>query len=238
MEWKSRQLGPTNMTSKIKNIVVFLIVILSFMNKGSKANIVKWKVSKKGICLCVCLSWLKSFDGMKGSWWNFQDHSNSVQVILEQGRQISLHQGYGPVPKPACFWKICLLSEFLSYMGVTYLFGNLRTRSPSKFFMQFVIMCCPWAPECAVCEGYAFFNKKCTSAQFVKFFHVAVTLLMHDHLSLPPNRTAKTSRHQISIYFMTVWFDNNTAHFSLVLLSNLSTLTIWIFNECLSSTSG
>jgi hypothetical protein len=29
----------------------------------------------------------------------------------------------------ACFSKIYLLPEFLSYRGVTYLFGNLRTRA-------------------------------------------------------------------------------------------------------------
>jgi hypothetical protein len=29
----------------------------------------------------------------------------------------------------ACFQKIYLLPEFLSYWGVTYLFGNLETRA-------------------------------------------------------------------------------------------------------------
>jgi hypothetical protein len=29
--------------------------------------------------------------------------------------------------------------------------------------MPFLIRCLTWAIECAVHEGYAFFNKKCTS---------------------------------------------------------------------------
>ncbi len=60
---------------------------------------VKWKISKRAfkklthpymdgrvlVYVSVCLSFRKSwitFDGMKGSWWNVQDQSNSVQVIL------------------------------------------------------------------------------------------------------------------------------------------------------------
>jgi len=58
------------------------------------------------LCLCVCLSGLKSwitFDGMKGSWWNFRDQSNSSQVIFGQENQISRPKGYGHGLKTACF---------------------------------------------------------------------------------------------------------------------------------------
>jgi hypothetical protein len=71
-------------------------------SRVSKANVVKWMVSKKGIkflawriwmggYIYVCASvWpqekvLITFDGMNKSWWNFQDHSNSVQVIFGWG---------------------------------------------------------------------------------------------------------------------------------------------------------
>ncbi len=53
----------------------------------------------EGMSLCACLSRLKSwitFDGMKGSWWNFQDQSNSVQLGFGQWSWISLPPGYGP----------------------------------------------------------------------------------------------------------------------------------------------
>ncbi len=82
----------------------------------SKANIVKWKESKKGrkilthlhmdgracVCLCVCLSRLKSwinFDGVKGSWWNFQDQSNSLQVIFWRSVRSAGLQGTAMSPK-------------------------------------------------------------------------------------------------------------------------------------------
>jgi hypothetical protein len=37
--------------------------------------------------------------------------------------------GHDCRPKTACFLKIYLLSEFLSYRDMTYLFGNHRTRA-------------------------------------------------------------------------------------------------------------
>jgi hypothetical protein len=97
-----------------------------------------WSVYGWGECVCLsvsvylCLSGLKSwitFDGMKGSWWNFQDQFNSLQVISGQGCQISCPQWYSPEPITACFYKIHLLPELLSYRDVTYLFGNLETRA-------------------------------------------------------------------------------------------------------------
>ena len=58
---------------------------------------------RASVCLSVsvCLSGLKSwitFDGMKGSWWNFQDqsNSNSIQVLLRCGFQISWPHSPGP----------------------------------------------------------------------------------------------------------------------------------------------
>ncbi len=47
------------------------------------------------VCLSIFKSWI-TFDGMKGSWRNFQDQSNSAQVIFGRGSQISQPQGYGP----------------------------------------------------------------------------------------------------------------------------------------------
>ncbi len=49
------------------------------------------------ICLCVCLPRLKSrinFDGMKGFWWNFQDQTNSLQLIFEL-----MYQAMNPLSK-------------------------------------------------------------------------------------------------------------------------------------------
>jgi hypothetical protein len=127
---------------------------LSFTNRASEANVVKWKVSKRAsknftwlymngrayvclsICLClsvclsVCQSWWKNwitFDWMKGSWWSFQDLSNSFQVIFGWGCQISWTQGYGSGPKQHVSRKYI---SFLSFCpaGVCHTF--LETLGP------------------------------------------------------------------------------------------------------------
>ncbi len=104
--------------------------ILSFMNRVSEANVVKWKGSKTGIknfaCSymdggsCVCLTGLKSwitFDGMKGFWWNFQDQSNSSQVIFGQENLISRPKCYNPVFRNS--WKILLMKVLLKCLTFT-----------------------------------------------------------------------------------------------------------------------
>ncbi len=130
--------------SYIKNWYINFEIYPS-QNRVSKANVVKWKVSKKGIkflawhiwmgghiyicvsvylyvCLCVCLisrkTWIK-FDGMNKSWWNFQDHSNSVHVNFGQRSQISQPQNYGPGPKMTWLLKLYLLPEISSYRDMT-----------------------------------------------------------------------------------------------------------------------
>jgi hypothetical protein len=81
-----------------------------------EANIVKWKIFShiymdyrgyicSSVCQCVCVNKI-IFDRMKGSCWNFHDHSNSVQVIFEQWSQISQPPGYGPGPK----WHVSIKS--------------------------------------------------------------------------------------------------------------------------------
>jgi len=106
----------------------------------------KWKVSKRalkylplciwmGECVCmsvhvsVCLSVLeKNLNNIwwnEGSHWNFKDQSNLVQVIFGCGSQISWSLVYSRGLYTACFKKIYLLVEFLSYRSVPYLFWNL-----------------------------------------------------------------------------------------------------------------
>jgi len=73
-----------------------MLILLSFTNGVSKANIVKWKVSTKDKKLTVCI-WMWSYVSvclsvpmkkLNNFWWNerilmtFQDLSNSVQVIF------------------------------------------------------------------------------------------------------------------------------------------------------------
>ncbi len=127
----SQHLAETTRDMKWNNIFMTKIfetknISLSFTNGVSEANVVKWKGIKNrhkkispariwmgvrvSVCLCVCVSvclsglksWI-SFDGMKGSWWNFQDQSNFSQVIFGRENQISRPKGYGPGPKTACF---------------------------------------------------------------------------------------------------------------------------------------
>ncbi len=87
----------------------------------SKVSGLRWKVLKRAlknlsvciwmggsvsVCVCVCLyvclsarkTWI-TFDGMKGSWWNFQDHSNPIQVIFGQVSQISQPPGHSHGPR-------------------------------------------------------------------------------------------------------------------------------------------
>ncbi len=68
----------------------------------------------EGMCLSVCVSVLqkKLNNGTDGTWQNFQDQSNSVQVIFGRGSQISWPPGYNPGTKITCFNKIYLLPEF------------------------------------------------------------------------------------------------------------------------------
>ncbi len=96
---------------------------LSFTNGVSEANVVKWKVSKKGIknlpiCIwmgervSVCPSSRKSwitFDGINSSRWNFQHQSNFGQVIFLRGCQTSRPSGYSPGPK----WPVSRKSVFI-----------------------------------------------------------------------------------------------------------------------------
>ncbi len=120
------------------------------MNGVSEVNVAKWKVSKRtlkispihiwvggcvSVCvfvyLSVCLYWLKSwitFDWMKGSWRNFQDQPNYVlQVIFEQGCQISQPQGCGPRPKRLVSRKSISSPSFCPF-GVWHTF--LETLGP------------------------------------------------------------------------------------------------------------
>jgi hypothetical protein len=86
------------------------------MNRVNKWNIEKRNVSKQAktfacqyidgrasVCLSVFDKKLNNFDEMKGSWWNFQDQSNSVQVIFQWSSQNSQPQGYGCGPQTACY---------------------------------------------------------------------------------------------------------------------------------------
>ncbi len=68
-------------------------------------------------CVCLCMSMCL----------HFQDQCNCVQVTFGLGSWISWLLENGPGLKTACFYKIYLLPEFVSYRVVAYLFGNLWT---------------------------------------------------------------------------------------------------------------
>ncbi len=134
--WENLYLGLLNFLPHIQEIVWPKKVFQGQAYAG--LFILHWSERAKkilSICIwverqCVCLSWRKSwitFDGMKGFWWNFQDHFNSVLVMFGLGSQISWPLGYKP------YTKNCLFLENLSPLsfcptGVWHtLFGNLRT---------------------------------------------------------------------------------------------------------------
>jgi hypothetical protein len=60
---------------------------------------------------------------------NFQDLSKFLQVIFVQATEIIRSPLYFLSQKTACFFKIYLLLEFLSYGDMTYLFRNRQERT-------------------------------------------------------------------------------------------------------------
>ncbi len=72
---------------------------------------------------------LNFFDGIKGSFWNFQDQSNSLQVIFCWVSQITWTSGYGLWQKTAFFQNLSRLHEFFFCRNIPYFWGTLWTRA-------------------------------------------------------------------------------------------------------------
>jgi hypothetical protein len=84
------------------------------------------------VSVSVCLSGLKSgitFDGMKGYWWNFQDQSNSVQVIFGRGVSDQLASRVHPWAKNGMFLENLSNPWVFVLQGCDIPFGYLRPRA-------------------------------------------------------------------------------------------------------------
>lgn len=73
------------------------------------------------VCLCVCWTVIESWITFDGSWWNFQEQSNTEQIIYRWESQISLPPGYSPGQKrPVSRKPIFSLSLFLQFCDISF----------------------------------------------------------------------------------------------------------------------
>ncbi len=68
---------------------------------------------------------------------NFRASPSPYTQFLCRGVRSARLKGMAPGQKQHVSRKIYLLPEFLSYTGVTYLFGNLRTKAKKSIEQDF-----------------------------------------------------------------------------------------------------
>ncbi len=89
------------------------------------------------VFVCPCVddkSWI--IFNFIDSCCNFQNLSKFLQVIFVQATEIIRSPLYFLSQKTACFFKIYLLLEFLSYGAMTYLFRSRQERTKCFFALS------------------------------------------------------------------------------------------------------